>query len=167
MLCRAWPIARATRIELNSSELLRNSAAGSPFYELDVASDENSRGKVQNVVGNSTAKSLRGESYRFHPSRMFGPCDHLVRAALETHSARLLGLLSRLSDASIARSQLADSTVRGSTGRWTDHCHSEGRRTPSPVPPSRLTSIMRHVLSGPGLRNLVRDGQHQSTFSLG
>jgi hypothetical protein len=29
---------------------------GSPFYELDVASDENSRGKIQNVVGSSKAE---------------------------------------------------------------------------------------------------------------
>jgi len=40
---------------MNSYELLRNRGARSPFYELDALGDENSRGKLQNVVANSTA----------------------------------------------------------------------------------------------------------------
>ncbi len=40
---------------MNSSELLRNSGARPPFYELDAVSDENSRGKLQNVVANRCA----------------------------------------------------------------------------------------------------------------
>ena len=43
------------RTEINSSELLRNSGARPPFPKLDIVSDENSRGKLQNVVVNSTA----------------------------------------------------------------------------------------------------------------
>ena len=37
---------------MHSSELLRNSEARPPNHELDAVSDENSRGKVQNVVAN-------------------------------------------------------------------------------------------------------------------
>ncbi len=40
---------------MNSSELLRHSAARPPFYELDAVSDENSRRKLQNVVVNRMA----------------------------------------------------------------------------------------------------------------
>ena len=52
---RAPPTPRPTRLEMNSSELLRNSEARPPISELDTVSDENSRGKLQNVVANSKA----------------------------------------------------------------------------------------------------------------
>jgi len=41
---------------MNSSELLRDSAARPHFYELDPVSDENSRRKLQNVVVNRSAQ---------------------------------------------------------------------------------------------------------------
>ena len=112
------PTQRTTRVEVHSSDVLRNSGARRPVQELDAVSDENSRGKLQNVVVNSNAECRRLRLCA-------GPVSVLASGHRRATRVRLRGSLSTKSSRVLAGPRCEISTFRQQQQNERDDAHEE------------------------------------------